>query len=114
MKRRAFNVGLNKWTYGMELRSKWARILFYSPLLVGCMIPMTVASVLAGAWVPALVASAGLGIIAGLWKASARRHEMYALDPYCPTCGRDLVDCLSERTFRWSKCEGVMEVGADE
>ena len=27
-------------------------------------------------------------------------------NPCCPTCGRDLVDCLSKKTFRWSKCEG--------
>ena len=28
--------------------------------------------------------------------------------------GRDLVDCWSEKTFRWSKCKGTVEVAADE
>ena len=75
---------------------------------------MTAASVLAGAWAPSLVASAGLGVVAGLWRASARRHKAYALNPCCPACGRDLVDCWSEKTFRWSKCKGTVEVAADE
>ena len=107
-------VGINRWVYKMELQSKWARMLFYGPLLGGCMIPMTAASVLAGAWAPSLVASAGLGVVAGLWRASARRHKAYVLNPCCPTCGRDLVDCLSEKTFRRSKCKGAIEVAADE
>ena len=68
----------------MELQSKWARMLFYGPLLGGCMIPMTAASVLAGAWAPSLVASAGLGVVAGLWRASARRHKAYALESVLP------------------------------
>ena len=87
--------------------------VFYVPLLGGCVI-LTIASVLMGDWVASLVASAGLGIFAGLWTASARRRKMYALNPCCPTCERDLVDCLSEKTFRRSKCKGAMEVEADE
>ena len=49
-----------------------------------------------------------------LCTASARRRKIYALNPCCPTCERDLVDCLSEKTFRRSKCKGAMEVEADE
>ena len=98
----------------MELQSKWARMLFYGPLLGGLIIPLTILSVLAGAWAASLVASGSLGIIAGLWRTSARRHKMYALNPCCPACGRDLVDCWSEKTFRWSKCKGTMGVAADE
>ena len=97
----------------MELQSKWARMLLYGPLLGGCMI-LTIPSVLVGDWVASVVASAGIGIFAGLWMASARKRKMYALNPCCPTCGRDLVDCLSEKTFRRSKCKGAMEVVADE
>ena len=37
----------------------------------------------------------------------------YALNPCCPACGRDLVDCLSEKMFARSKCKAKMEVGAD-
>ena len=106
-------VGINRWVYKMELQSKWARLLFYGPMLGGCMI-LTIWDVLVGAWAPAFVASAGVGIFGGLWAASARRRKMYALNPCCPACGRDLVDCLSERTFRQSKCKGAMEVVADE
>ena len=105
---------VSRWLYRLELQSKWARILFYVPLLGGIMIPMTVMAVLAGAWVSALINSAALGIVAGLWKESARRRKMYVSNPCCCTCGRDLVDCLSEKTFGWSKCKGVMEVEADE
>ena len=78
------------------------------------MLPATIAGALTGAWPLAIVAAAGLGIGGGLWRASAQRYKMYAQNPCCPTCGRDLADCLSEKTFRWSKCEGKVEVEADE
>ena len=51
--------------------------------------------------------------IAWLWMASARRYKMYALNPCCPRCERDLVDCLSERVFAWSKCKAERGVQAD-
>ena len=38
----------------------------------------------------------------------------YALNPCCPACARDLVDCLSEKMFAGSKCKAEMEVEADE
>ena len=53
------------------------------------------------------------GIAAGLWRSSARKYKEYALNPCCPACGRDLVDCLSEKMFARSKCKAKMEVGAD-
>ena len=43
----------------------------------------------------------------------ARKYKEYALNPCCPACGRDLVDCLSEKMFAGSKCKAKMEVGAD-
>ena len=55
----------------------------------------------------------GSGIAAGLWTSSARKYKEYALNPYCPACARDLVDCLSEKMFERSKCKAKMEVGAD-
>ena len=55
----------------------------------------------------------GSGIAAGLWRSSARKYKEYALNPCCPACGRDLVDCLSEKMFARSKCKAKMEVGAD-
>ena len=42
------------------------------------------------------------------------RPKEYALNPYCPACARDLVDCLSEKMFAGSKCKAEMEVEADE
>ena len=53
------------------------------------------------------------GIAAGLWRSSARKYKEYALNPCCPACARDLVDCLSEKMFARSKCKAKMEVGAD-
>ena len=47
-------------------------------------------------------------------RSSARKYKEYALDPYCPACARDLVDCLSEKMFAGSKCKAEMEVEADE
>ena len=48
-----------------------------------------------------------------LTPACARKYKEYALNPCCPACGRDLVDCLSEKMFARSKCKAKMEVGAD-
>ena len=56
----------------------------------------------------------GSGIAAGLWRSSARKYKEYALNPCCPACARDLVDCLSEKMFAGSKCKAEMEVEADE
>ena len=63
---------------------------------------------------PNNAASMGSGIAAGLWTSSARKYKEYALNPYCPACARDLVDCLSEKMFAGSKCKAEMEVEADE
>ena len=41
----------------------------------------------------------GEDIAAGLWRSSARKYKEYALNPCCPACARDLVDCLSEKMF---------------
>ena len=109
---RAFTVSVSRWIYRLELQSKWARILFYGPMLGGGMIPMAMMSTMAGAWVPAIAAALGSGITAGLWRKSARKYREYALNPYCPNCGRDLVDCLTEYSS-WSKCK-AKEVEADE
>ena len=56
----------------------------------------------------------GCCVAAGLWTSSARKYKEYALNPYCPACARDLVDCLSEKMFAGSKCKAEMEVEADE
>ena len=101
-----------RWICRLELQSKWARILFYGPVLGVCMMPMAMMSMMTGAWVPAIAAALGSGITAGLWRKSARKYKEYALNPYCPECGRDLVDCLTE--FAWSKCKAKTEVEADE
>ena len=114
LRRAATTPRVRRWAYNLELQSKWARMLFYGPLVGGVMIPITVMSMMAGAWVPAIAASLGSGIYAGLWKASARRYKEYALNPYCPDCRRDLVDCLPDKMFTWSKCKAEMEVEADE
>ena len=110
---RAVTVSVKRGMFRLELRSKWARILFYGPILGGGLIPMAMMSMMADDWVPALAAALGSGIYAGLWRKSARKYKEYALNPYCPNCGRDLVDCLTESSS-WSKCKAVMEVEADE
>ena len=102
---------VSRWIYRLELQSKWARILFFGPMLGGC---ITMMLMMTGAWAPAIAAALGSGITAGLWKESARKYKEYALNPYCPDCARDLVDCLSEKMFAWSKCKAEVEVKADE
>ena len=88
-----------------ELLSQWARILFYGPLLGGCMLPATIAGALTGAWPLAIVAAAGLGIERGLWRASVAkvrnvRPERRAVQTI--VSGGTRLDTWTEKTFRWS------------
>ena len=66
------------------------------------------------ALVSIVLAMAAFGLIIGVtfvWSqvAHERMVKRYALNPCCPDCGRDMVDCLSERRFQWSKCKAMQE-----